>query len=258
MKSGWILISGFLALSGCGYGVTDVDRASSAANDSSSSIYNPVVSLADLGALDFSNDNYRVLHAFSLRAQSRLDDAKEEDISFAEGDEIIILERSFVPGQGNYLRLGLERAQISRYEDGDSEITDIWIQERDLPLSSLEQFFPTEGEELGEDGSWEQVRKRMTYCYRYVKKYLLSTGQVKSYLPGASAYQAYWILPKHGFVKTASSPMSASNGEVCVYSGGPQGHGHIEVKRDGKWWYGYGFKDQSITKRKFMGCFKKA
>lgn len=258
MKSGWILISVFLALSGCGYGVTNAEQATSTANHSLSSTIHSVALSPDLELLDFTNDNYRVLQSFSMRAQRRLSDPTEEDISFSEGDEILILERTFVPGKGNYLRLGLERVQNLTGENEGLDFVDIWIQERELPLSSLEQFFPTEEEELAEDGSWEQVRRRMTYCFRYVKKYLLSTGQVKTYLPGASAYQAYWILPKHGFVKTTSSPTSASNGEVCVYSGGPQGHGHIEVKRDGKWWYGYGFKDQPISKRKFMGCFKKA
>ncbi len=258
MKSGWILISGLLVLSGCGYGVSSKEQVSSTANHSLSPSFHSVDSPPDLASMDFSNDNYRVIQPFSMKAKSRMSDATEEDFSFSEGDEILILERSFVPGKGNYLRLGLERVQNSVEENEGPEFVDIWIQERELPLSSLEQFFPTEEEEFAEDGDWEQVRRRMTYCYRYVKKYLLSTGQVKTYLPGASAYQAYWILPKHGFVKTTSSPTSATNGEVCVYSGGPQGHGHIEVKRDGKWWYGYGFKDQPITKRKFMGCFKKA
>jgi len=97
----------------------------------------------------------------------------------------------------------------------------------------------------------------MTYCYRYVKRYLLSIGKVKTYLPGTSAWEAAKILPKHGFRKTGHTPAKAKEGEVCVYSGGPKGHGHIEVKRNGKWWYGYGYLPQPIKNRKFIACFAK-
>lgn len=99
--------------------------------------------------------------------------------------------------------------------------------------------------------------ERMTYCYRYVKKYLLKVGLVKVYLPGASAYMAAKILPKHGFKKVSRKPSQAINHDVCVYKGGPAGHGHIEVKRPQGWYYGYGFKKSPIKNRIFIGCFHK-
>lgn len=259
MKLGWILFSALIVLTGCGYGAKEGEPGSGGKN---SARILPESPSYEFLIQDFSGDNYRVTHSFTIEFVNGLvgdlENVSPEKMSFSPGDELIILERQFVPGVGNYVRLGIEKNSEADLETIQSEVNDIWVQERNLPMGNLEQFFPIEEEEFADGGDWEQARKRMTYCYRYVKKYLLSIGQVKTYLPGTSAYQAYWILPKHGFVKTGNMPTSAANGEVCVYSGGPQGHGHIEVKRNGKWWYGYGFKDNPISKRKFMGCFKKA
>jgi hypothetical protein len=103
----------------------------------------------------------------------------------------------------------------------------------------------------------EDVILRMTYCYRYVKKYLLSKGFVDVYLPGVSAYMAADILPKHGFNKVTRKPSQATTYDVCVYKGGPSGHGHIEVLDPKGWYYGYGYKSQPIKNRIFISCFYK-
>ncbi len=99
--------------------------------------------------------------------------------------------------------------------------------------------------------------ERMTYCYKYVKQYLLKVGLVKVYLPGASAYMAATVLPKHGFKKVSRKPASAITHDVCVYKGGPSGHGHVEVKTSKGWYYGYGYKKSPIKNRIFIGCFHK-
>lgn len=98
---------------------------------------------------------------------------------------------------------------------------------------------------------------RMTYCYRYVKKYLLKVDLVDTYLPGASAYQAATILPEHGFKKINRGPYQVKKHDVCVYRGGPSGHGHIEIMTTQGWYYGYGYKKNPIQNRTLIGCFAK-
>jgi hypothetical protein len=128
--------------------------------------------------------------------------------------------------------------------------SDFWVRASDVPSEILEPYAP------GEDSDFS-ILKKMTYCYRYVKQYLLQTGKVSTYLPGESAWMAAGLLPKYGFRRTGHTPANAVNGEVCVYSGGPQGHGHIEVKRNGAWWYGYGYLPRPMQGRKFIACFYK-
>lgn len=160
------------------------------------------------------------------------------------GSEMAVLGVKQDAALGTLVHVGIDVA-------ADSQIpADLWVSDRDLPQDALEPYAPA-------DESDNNFSVFMTYCYRYVKQYLLQTGQVKVYLPGVSAWEAAGILPKHGFRRTGHSPASAKNGEVCVYSGGPQGHGHIEVKRNGKWWYGYGFKPNPISGRRFIACFAK-
>jgi hypothetical protein len=165
-------------------------------------------------------------------------------VSLPRGIELVVIETKQDEAQGDLVHLGLDQ--------DPSLPAEIWVRAQDLETSDIIAY-DFSGSDSGDIELW----KRMTYCYRYVKKYLLQTGQVKTYLPGGSAYQAASILPKHGFRRTGHSPASAQNGEVCVYSGGPQGHGHIEVKRNGKWWYGYGFISHPIQNRRFIACFAK-
>jgi hypothetical protein len=103
-----------------------------------------------------------------------------------------------------------------------------------------------------------EILSRMTYCYRYVKKYLLKKGLVNSYLPGVSAFMAATVLPKHGFAKSNRKPSSAITYDVCVYKGGSSGHGHIEVLDPKGWYYGYGYFKNAIKNRIFLGCFYKS
>lgn len=165
-------------------------------------------------------------------------------ISLPRGIELLAIETKQDEALGSIVRLGIDQDPALPAE--------IWVRMQDL---ENQDFLPYDfsGDSNDEIGPW----KGMTYCYRYVKQYLLQTGQVNSYLPGGSAYQAATILPKHGFRNTGRGPASARNGEICVYSGGPRGHGHIEVKRNGKWWYGYGFINHPIQNRRFLACFVK-
>jgi hypothetical protein len=165
------------------------------------------------------------------------------------GTEIAILDRRTDKELGELVRIGLDINEDSPL------LNDFWITASQLPESILTPYAPAD--DLNEESGDLFARRKMTYCYRYVKQYLLKTGQVKVYLPGASAYMAAKILPKHGFRNTGRSPSSARDGDVCVYAGGPQGHGHIEVKRGGKWWYGYGFLPNPIRNRRFLACFAK-
>ncbi len=244
MKASFVLLVGALSLTACGYGKKLEEPQGSSTE---------IVNSLDSGAVqDYSQDSFVVTQAFEIPTYERETLSPAGNMLFGANDELLILEKKFDSRLGNLVRVGLDREDLAASEFE----RDFWVRERDLPTELLEQYVaPEEIEEFSDEALAQ--KRRMTYCFRFVKKYLLSTGQVKTYLPGSSAYQAYSILPKYGFRKTGNSPGSARNGEVCVYSGGPQGHGHIEVKRDGKWWYGYGYKAKPIANRKFLACFVK-
>lgn len=156
---------------------------------------------------------------------------------FFAGTNITVLESINDERGEKWLRLGIEG---ENYLEEDSAL-DLWIR----------------AEDLGVLGLVEDISARMTYCYRYVKKYLLAKGFVDEYLPGASAYMAATILPKYGFLKANRIPTKAITYDVCVYKGGPSGHGHIEVLDPKGWYYGYGFKKNPIANRIFIACFYK-
>jgi tartrate dehydratase beta subunit/fumarate hydratase class I family protein len=155
-------------------------------------------------------------------------------------------------------------------EDGSSKT--FFMREEEffkLPIALLQMNDSDEEQELRELGETtiriDQHERtfivmsvsRMTYCYKYVKQYLLKKKLVSVYLPGGSAYMAATILPKYGFTKVSRKPSQAIVHDVCVYKGGPSGHGHIEVKTSSGWYYGYGYKKAPIKNRIFIGCFHK-
>ena len=160
------------------------------------------------------------------------------------GTGLVILGRRITSNDGDLLRIGMDA------DPREGLPSDFWVRAADLPLEILEPYSAGAENEVG-------ALKAMTYCYRFVKEYLMKTGKVSNYLPGESAWMAASILPRYGFHRTGHSPANAANGEVCVYSGGPQGHGHIEVKRGGAWWYGYGMISHSMQGRNFIACFYK-
>ncbi|RYZ96044.1 MAG: hypothetical protein EOP11_24025 [Proteobacteria bacterium] len=174
--------------------------------------------------------------------------ASRQSFTLPSGSEIAILGQKEDAALGTLLHVGIDA------KEGSEIPADLWVSDRELPAIALE---PSAGADDSDSAGDIALLKAMTYCYRYVKQYLLQTGQVKVYLPGTSAWEAAGILPKHGFRRTGHSPATAKNGEVCVYSGGPAGHGHIEIKRNGKWWYGYGFKPNAMSGRRFIACFAK-
>lgn len=156
---------------------------------------------------------------------------------FFAGTSITMLD-AFIDEQGQkWLRIGIES---ENYFEEDNSL-DLWIRAEDIEALGL----------------IEDISARMTYCYRYVKKYLLAKGFVDEYLPGVSAFMAATILPKYGFSKTNRVPAKAIKYDVCVYKGGPSGHGHIEVLDPKGWYYGYGYKKNPITNRIFIACFHK-
>jgi hypothetical protein len=197
-----------------------------------------------------NNSSYVVAKDITVRTEG--DDAgSAKEVYLREGTELSILGTRVDPLLGSMIRLGIDGEE--------AEESDIWVVMNGELLGALAHLGSEEvaEEKEGIVHTVRRARRGMTYCYRFVKNYLLSTGKVRTYLPGSSAWQAANVLPKHGFRRTGNSPANAENGEVCVYAGGPRGHGHIEVKRNGKWWYGYGFKSEPISDRRFIGCFSK-
>ncbi len=165
-----------------------------------------------------------------------------------EGTPITILE-----SRGDKLRLGVD-------SDEAGQASEIWVTASELTHAGIQQVEEGDYEEdsLSEDAARGRKRK-MTYCYRYVKQYLLKHKLVKIYLPGGSAWMAAGELPKHGFHKIAGGPESARVHDVCVYRGGNGGNGHVEVRVPGGWYYGYGVKPNTINRstHPFLGCFRK-
>jgi hypothetical protein len=208
------------------------------------------------------------------------------------GTDLTIISGETDPRYGKILRVGLEVAE------SDSMPIDFWIRARDLSASRLvpsemgtgdnsDLWANDDGDLLSDDmfamatitktgkrplrrkGSkgpgYNGVRGRggMTYCFRYVKQYLLKTGEVPVYLPGVPAWSAESTLPQYGFQVTGHDPTTAGTNEICVYKGGKGGNGHIEIHRPEGWWYGYGFSQLSMEqvspeKHKFVACYAKS
>lgn len=156
--------------------------------------------------------------------------------------------------------------------DDESVPSEMWVKITDVAgmnLNLQEVMNDSEGgfSDQGTVGSLEDaghVRHRggpkrggMTYCYRFVKEYLLSHHLVRTYLPGGSAYMAAKILPKYGFHRVNETPAHAKLNDLCVYHGGRGDNGHVEVKVAGGWYYGYGVIPHPIHNHPFLGCFRK-
>lgn len=200
---------------------------------------------------------------------------ESQPFTIKKGDSLTVLRKEVDHSGKEFVQIYLE--DESQSDDGQ-EI--VWIEVGDLSHSSfelveMEDIFDENGLEIvsGENPSEASVlmgaakkskkvkkkkkKKGMTYCYRFVKIRLQKLGLVRGYLPGGSAYMAAKHLPKHGFKRTQRGIQSARVNDVCVYSGGPQGHGHIEMRTAGGWWYGYGVKSKPMSGRRFIACFSK-
>jgi hypothetical protein len=175
-----------------------------------------------------------------------------KEITIPAGTQLVVLENAIVDGK-ELVRVGLE------YPSDSVLPQDLWVAGAELAKADLRAIHDVDPyDENGEEITFgEFARAKMTYCYRYVKQYLLSHGMVNVYLPGGSAWMAAAELPKHGFKKSNRRAASAIINDVCVYKGGPSGHGHIEILTSKGWYYGYGYKSHPIQNRIFMGCFHK-
>lgn len=202
---------------------------------------------------NYSGANFVARNDLHLRTVES-GEAPAKAVTIPQGTSLSVLETKVSATAGTIVRLGIDS------DEGGELPADAWFPMDQALLLGLARMVDTGSgnDEESAPSLWQKIsRGGMTYCFRYVKRYLLSTGKVSQYLPGESAWQAASILPKHGFRRTGNSPASAREGEVCVYSGGPKGHGHVEVKRSGKWWFGYGFNANPISGRNFLGCFAK-
>ena len=205
----------------------------------------------DLVNTENQNEILRVQEATTLNALDKNGYAVKLEVNV--NDNVIVV--------GDEKSIGDGRTWVSvvidRNDGSASEI--FYAQPEDLQLVS--GSFVT----MDDDADWSALtladltdrEARMTYCYKFVKQYLLKIGLVKSYLPGGSAWMAASILPKYGFSKVSRKPNGAAVNDVCVYKGGPSGHGHIESKTSKGWYYGYGYKSAPIQNRIFIGCFHK-
>jgi hypothetical protein len=179
-----------------------------------------------------------------------------EPVLINSGSVLTLLEQS---QDGQWIRVGIDPV------DESLDVSqDLWISQESMSHLNMDLIddadpYDADGYEVIPQSSEEQfsLRKKMTYCYRYVKQYLLKHGLVNTYLPGASAYMAATILPKYGFKKVNRTPAHAIVNDVCVYGGGNGGNGHIEIKTPQGWYYGYGYKASPIKNHPLKGCFHK-
>ncbi|MCB9072242.1 MAG: hypothetical protein H6623_01375 [Bdellovibrionaceae bacterium] len=193
------------------------------------------------------------------------------------GDTFTVIQKKMENNQ-EYALIYIEDA-----DQTDNLQQAVWVPTKELlnakmQVADLEDPFDDNGEEKAEINSDKFIalaaavskksrkrsgsgrgKRRMTYCYRFVKIRLQQLGLVKGYLPGGSAKNAYSLLPRYGFHSTGGGPSGAGINDVCVYSGGNGGHGHIEIRVSGGWWYGYGVKSSSISlsNHRLLGCFGK-
>lgn len=207
---------------------------------------------------DYSAADFVVKRDLELRTAPSSENETAAQLKVPEGTRVSVIETKVDPKEGTLVRLGMDVGEDSGLP------SDAWFHLDQTLLAGLMAVSGVDSEEDGEDKKTSLLRrisagarKKMTYCFAYVKRELLSSGKVSGYLPGESAYMAASILPKHGFRRSGNSPASAKVGEVCVYSGGPQGHGHVEIRKAGGWWYGYGVKPNAMTGRNFIACFVK-
>ncbi len=217
----------------------------------------------DANATATHNNNY-VTRANMPIVSAASPDSGDQNSTAAvlpRGTGVTILETKQDERLGSLVHLGVD-------SDDPSLPSDVWVKMSDSTLAGFAKVPEAEdaafADARSDDGSVVDVRGRrgrggMTYCYRYVKQYLMKVGLMKTYLPGGSAYMAAKTLPRYGFHKTGSGPESAQINDVCVYHGGRGNNGHIEVRVAGGWYWGYGIKPHSITRvnHPFLGCFRK-
>jgi len=195
-------------------------------------------------------DLYEMNSGITLDA--RIDGSDElQPVNVEAGAVVSVIEQST---DGQWVRLGIE--------NGDDNVLDVWVSratadQMDMSVIQDSDPYDADGNEIPSLNEQFSLRKKMTYCYKYVKLYLLNHGMVKSYLPGGSAYMAYGILPKYGFKLVNRKPSGAIVNDVCVYGGGNGGNGHIEIKTSKGWYYGYGYISHPIANHPLKGCFHK-
>lgn len=215
---------------------------------------------------------YKVIADTSLFATRILgvEDIETEDLADVTFDypagEKVHIEQVFDPQLGSLYKL---TAVVNPDEDQFPNVILLTAEQlkdakieyvRDGSVATLEQeYSPYEDTNVAAARGGQARRrsgKKIGSCYKMVKQYLLRKGMVKTYLPGGSAYMAAGILPRHGFSRTGTSPSGAKINDVCVYRGGWHGHGHIEVRVAGGWYYGPTSRN-SMRGRTFIGCFRK-
>ncbi len=184
-----------------------------------------------------------------------------------EGTDLTVLDIVKDENFGEIAHLGLN-------SDEEGAISDLWVRVNDLNNNCLEvqddEDFRSDANATDKTDAGDirgqlhrskvkAKKRRMTYCYRFVKKYLMETGKVPVYLSGGSAYMAPAQLMKYGFKKIAETPSHVRTEDVCVYRGGNGGNGHIEVFTKKGWYYGYGYLSHPISRANhpFVGCYRK-
>lgn len=180
-------------------------------------------------------------------------------LKIGAGSDITVLEAFHDAQAGDVVHIG-----INNDEDAEG-ISDLWVPAQQLNTDALaredDSAFGAEIEQsehiVMEDIASRGKKKKMTYCYRFVKQYLLSHRMVPVYLQGGSAYMAANVLPKYGFKKLSIKPSQAKLNDVCVYRGGKGGNGHIEILTAKGWYYGYGYISHPIANHPFIACFRK-
>lgn len=185
------------------------------------------------------NENIYLAPTYYAKSPAKIFTLEYGEIEIPEGGVLTVIETLKTETGEELVRLGLDIEGAHPM----SMISDFWIPVNELATPALMLM--------------AEIAARMTYCYRYVKLYLLKKGLVNSYLPGSSAWMAKDVLPKHGFRRTGRAPRNSRTLDVCVYYGGRGNNGHIEVLDPKGWYYGYGYFKSPISGRSLISCFSK-
>ena len=193
---------------------------------------------------------YRLTKSMTLHPEVILNapEMNDSEITIPADSLFTVLENAVDANGQTMVHVGL---------DSDANVpSDFWARSTEVDSSALVAVSDVQGSSdlLGAQGV-----KGMTYCYKFVKMYLLKIGLVRGYLAGGSAWMAKSALPSAGFHMNGRRPAQAQVNDVCVYYGGRGGNGHIEVRTAAGWYYGYGYKPAPITlvNHSLIGCYSK-
>jgi hypothetical protein len=140
---------------------------------------------------------------------------------------------------------GMTHLGISWDIEGAALPSDVWVQSEELSQMHL------------------APQRAIPQCYADVKRKLLQMRLVRTFPPGAAAWQGYDVLRLQYAFRPAAFSQNLPNGSVCVSEGGQyqcgaKKCGHIAIKIGYEQWYGAGvFRSPLLPGHYGLRCLRK-